>query len=159
MHDGVDGERHVVAGRALSVSFPASSPYATSAGGQLMGLNAADEIQGQQVWDDLPLGSGLAGGGDQSAVFGRPWYQQHLTTAGHGRLVPDMALEADLDYPIAELLHDRLQRSWLGRWRWDERATPLMAGGIALPDDQAASYGEGPLGLVNPLLHLGEGPL
>ena len=99
MHDGVDGERHVVAGRALSVSFPASSPYATSAGGQLMGLNAADEIQGQQVWDDLPLGSGLAGGGGQSAVFGRPWYQQHLTTAGHGRLVPDMALEADLALP------------------------------------------------------------
>ncbi len=54
----------------LSVSFPASSPYATSAGGELMGLNAADEIQGQQVWDDLPLGVGLAGGGGQSVVSG-----------------------------------------------------------------------------------------
>jgi subtilase family serine protease len=146
-----------IAGARLSVSFPASSPYATSAGGELMGLNAADEIQGQQVWDDLPLGSGLAGGGGQSAVFGRPWYQQHLPTAGHGRLVPDIALEADIDYPIADYCTTGCNgHGWAGGGG-TSAATPLMAGGIALADEQASSYGEGPLGLVNPLLYqLGE---
>ncbi len=146
-----------IAGARLSVSFPASSPYATSAGGELMGLNAADRIQGQRVWDDLPLGSGLAGGGGQSAVFGRPWYQQHLTTAGHGRLVPDMALEADLDYPIANYCTTGCNGyGWTGGGG-TSAATPLMAGGIALANEQASSYGEGPLGLVNPLLYqLGE---
>ncbi len=146
-----------IAGARLSVSFPASSPYATSAGGELMGLSAADEIQGQQVWDDLPLGSGLAGGGGQSAVFGRPWYQQHLTTAGHGRLVPDMALEADTDYPIATYCTAGCNGyGWAGGGG-TSAATPLMAGGIALADEQASSDGEGPLGLVNPLLYqLGE---
>ena len=123
-----------IAGARLSVSFPASSPYATSAGGELMGLSAADEIQGQQVWDDLPLGSGLAGGGGQSAVFGRPWYQQHLTTAGHGRLVPDMALEADTDYPIATYCTAGCNGyGWAGGGG-TSAATPLMAGGIALAD-------------------------
>ena len=142
-----------IAGARLSVSFPASSPYATSAGGELMGLDAADEIQGQQVWDDLPLGSGLAGGGGQSAVFGRPWYQQRLTIAGNGRLVPDVALEADLDYPIANYCTTGCDGyGWAGGGG-TSAATPLMAGGIALADEQASSNGEGPLGLVNPLLY------
>ena len=107
-----------------------------------MGLNAADEIQGQQVWDDLPLGSGLAGGGGQSAVFGRPWYQQHLTTAGHGRLVPDMALEADTDYPIANYCTTGCNGyGWAGGGG-TSAATPLMAGGIALADEQASATGK-----------------
>ena len=146
-----------IAGARLSVSFPASSPYATSAGGELLGLNAADQIQGQQVWDDLPLGSGLAGGGGQSAVFARPWYQQHLTTAGHGRLVPDVALEADLDYPVANYCTTGCDGyGWAGGGG-TSAATPLMAGGIALADERSSSYGEGPLGLVNPLMYqLGE---
>ncbi len=146
-----------IAGARLSVSFPASSPYAISAGGELIGLNTADEIQGQRVWDDLPLGSGLAGGGGQSAVFGRPWYQQPLTTAGHGRLVPDVALEADTEYRIADYCTTGCNGyGWAGGGG-TSAATPLMAGGIALADEQAASYGEGSLGLVNPLLYqLGE---
>jgi subtilase family serine protease len=142
-----------IAGARLSVSFPASSPYATSAGGELMGLNAADQIQGQRVWDDLPLGSGLAGGGGQSAVFGRPWYQQHLTTAGHGRLVPDVALEADLDYPIANYCTTGCNGYGWARGGGTSAATPLMAGGIALADQGASLHGQAPLGLVNPLLY------
>jgi kumamolisin len=144
-----------IAGARLSVSSPASSPYATSAGGELMGLNEADEIQGQQVWDDLPLGSGLAGGGGQSAVFGRPWYQDHLTIPGHGRLVPDISLEADLAYPIAAYC-----TTGCGGWAGGggtSAATPLMAGGVALADQEASLHGQAPLGLVNPLLYqLGE---
>ncbi len=142
-----------ISGARLSVSFPASSPYATSAGGELLGLNAADSLQGQQIWDDLPLGSGYAGGGGQSAVFGRPWYQQHLAIAGHGRLVPDVALEADFDYPIANYCTTGCDGyGWAGGGG-TSAATPLMAGGIALANEEASLQGQAPLGLVNPLLY------
>lgn len=142
-----------IAGARLSVSFPASSPYATGAGGELMGLNRADRIQGQRVWDDLPLGSGLAGGGGQSAVFSRPWYQRHLTAAGHDRLVPDLALEADTAYPIATYCATGCNGyGWAGGGG-TSAAAPLMAGGIALADQGAALHGQAPLGLVNPLLY------
>ena len=109
-----------IAGARLLVSFPASSPYATERRWELLGLDATDEIQGQEVWDDLPLGSGLAGGGGQSAVFARPWYQQHLTTAEHGRLCRRRP-RGRPRLPHRQLLHDRLRWLWLGRWRWDER--------------------------------------
>ena len=146
-----------IPGARLSVQFAASSPYATSAGGELIGLNAADSIQGQQVWDDLPLGSGLAGGGGQSAVFGRPWYQQDLAMAGSGRLVPDVALEADLDYPIAYYCTTGCSGYGWGPGGGTSAAAPLMAGGIVLADEQASLHGQAPLGLVNPLLYqLGE---
>jgi len=146
-----------VAGARLSVQFPASSPYTTSAGGELLGLNAANGIQGQRVWDDLPLGIGLAGGGGQSAVFSRPWYQQRLMTAGHGRLVPDVALEADIDYPIANYCTAGCNGYGWNRGGGTSAAAPLMAGGIALADQGASMHGQAPLGLVNPLLYqLGE---
>jgi subtilase family serine protease len=41
---------------------------------------------------------------------------------------------------------------WAGGGR-TSAAAPLMAGGIALADEQASSHGEAPLGLVNPLLY------
>jgi subtilase family serine protease len=70
-----------IAGARLSVQFSASSPYATSAGGELIGLNSADSIQGQQVWDDLPLGSGLAGGGE-AATAPKPSPSSARSTSG-----------------------------------------------------------------------------
>lgn len=146
-----------IAGARLSVSFPASSPYATSVGGELMGLNTRDEIEGQQVWDDLPLGTGVAGGGGQSAVFSRPWYQGPITMPSKGRLVPDVALEADTEYPIAAYCKFSCDGyGWVGEGG-TSAATPLMAGGIALANEKSSKHGESPLGLVNPLLYeLGE---
>ena len=68
-----------------------------------------------------------------------------------------MALEADTDYPIATYCTAGCNGyGWAGGGG-TSAATPLMAGGIALADEQASSDGEGPLGLVNPLLYqLGE---
>ena len=136
---------------------PSSSPFVTDAGGSLLGLDANDSIKNEEAWNDLPLGLGEASGGGQSAVFARPWYQQNLGIAGAGRLVPDVALEADVIYPIATY---RSRGCTLSGWQpggGTSAAAPLLAGGIALADEEQASQHHASLGLINPLLYqLGE---
>ncbi len=53
-------------GARLSVQYPSSSPFVTDAGGSLLGLDVNDSIKNEEAWNDLPLGLGVASGGDRA---------------------------------------------------------------------------------------------
>lgn len=86
-------------------------------------------------------------------MFARPWYQEGLSTAGDDRLVPDVALEADVLYPVATYCSSGCTSSGWQPGGGTSAAAPLLAGGIAMANDEAAAQHEGSLGLINPLLY------
>jgi subtilase family serine protease len=103
---------------------------------------------------------GSAGGGGQSARYGRPNYQNGATTS-RGRVVPDVSMLADIVpgysiYCTAGPPDCDPSTPWLAVGG-TSAATPLLAGGIALVDEQLHAHEQANLGLVNPLLYrLGE---
>ncbi|MGB7555438.1 MAG: protease pro-enzyme activation domain-containing protein [Candidatus Korobacteraceae bacterium] len=80
----------------LSVSYPASDPDVTAAGGTQLFTNQS-YFENEQGWSGGPYGcannDGGSGGGC-SAYFGIPGYQNGSACAG-SRSVPDLALNAD----------------------------------------------------------------
>ena len=110
-------------------------------------------MENERVWNDSPLGIGAAGGGGQSIVFSRPWYQAGLTLAGKGRAVPDVALEADFYAAISVYCAVNCTVHGWQTGGGTSAASPLFAGELALADEAAAQRHEPPLGLANPLLY------
>lgn len=95
---GDDGATDGVAGGALEVDFPASSPYATGCGGTHLVLQGT-AIESEVVWNDLSIGEGATGGG-VSEAFALPSYQAGIgvpkaPNGFSGRGVPDVAGDAD----------------------------------------------------------------
>jgi subtilase family serine protease len=132
----------------LSVSYPASSPYVTGVGGELLGLNPNDTLKSQQTWNDLPSGVGEAGGGGDSADFARPWYQKSLSIKDVRRLVPDVALEADVVLPVSVYCNSGCRSMGWQAGGGTSATTPLLAGGLALADQVAESRKQASLGLA-----------
>jgi subtilase family serine protease len=140
-------------------SWPSSDPLVTSVGGLALHLNAqGDEVYPDTVWNESALlGGAVAGGGGQSAVFGRPSYQNSVSSVvGLHRGTPDVSLSAAVN------------GSALVYWSFKgagppgafnlvggtSEATPEFAGIVAIAD-QAAGHD---LGLLNPRLYaLGAG--
>jgi subtilase family serine protease len=141
----------------LAVSYPASSPWVTGVGGTNFELNAANQIIGQQVWNDTPVQLG-AGGGGISQLFSRPSYQNTIVGLTH-RAVPDVSMLADVapGYVIyCSATPDCINRQNSDRWLpvgGTSAATPLLAGGVALTDEDLRRNGRQDLGLANPLLY------
>ena len=129
-------------------SWPSSDPLVTSVGGSMLNLNqAGDKITPDTVWNS----GGGAGGGGVSAVFSRPLYQIGVAgVVGHSRGTPDISMSAAVN-----------GGAWVywsfagfGGPGWDviggtSEATPIMAGIVALADQQARHR----LGLINPALY------
>jgi subtilase family serine protease len=94
-------------GIPATVSYPASSPYATAVGGISLALNSSNAIKWQSGWgtnlnllddaglvSDPPLGFFDAGsGGGSSSFFAKPGFQHKLP--GSFRLLPDISWIAD----------------------------------------------------------------
>jgi kumamolisin len=83
---------------ALTVDFPASSPFATGCGGTRL-LLTGEAIASEVVWNELAIGEGATGGG-VSGAFALPSYQTvaRVPAAPNGfvgRGVPDVAGNAD----------------------------------------------------------------
>jgi kumamolisin len=141
----------------LAVNYPASSPWATGVGGTNLDLGPDNTIRGQDVWndgDEIP-GQVDAAGGGLSDVFRRPGYQTG-TVAAARRAVPDVALLADIapGYTIYCTAQDCQNPT--GPWQTvggTSAATPLLAGGLALIDQDLRESRLQDLGLVNPLLY------
>jgi subtilase family serine protease len=148
----------------LAVSFPASSPYVTAVGGTNLTLNSANAIVTQPVWNDDAAAPGSAGGGGLSKLFKRPSYQTGVV-AGATRAVPDVAMLADIapGYDIyctadPECISTKFPNPW-APVGGTSAATPLLAGGLALIDQQLREHKQQSLGLINPLLYsLGKNP-
>jgi len=148
---------------ALAVSYPASSWWVTGVGGTNIALNAGNQILGQAVWNDAPLQVG-AGGGGLSGLFRRPTYQKAVVQPNR-RAVPDVSMLADVapGYTIfcsapGDCINSGNANPWLPVGG-TSAATPLLAGGIALVDQDLRLHGRQDLGLANSLLYsLGTSP-
>jgi kumamolisin len=142
----------------LAVNYPASSWWVTGVGGTNFVLNPANQIASQVVWNDGSDQPGSAGGGGQSILFDRPSYQR-ATRYRHARAVPDVSLLADVrpGYAIycaatPECVNPDSPNPWIAIGG-TSAATPLLAGGFALVNQQLQAAGRVPLGFVNPLLY------
>jgi hypothetical protein len=127
-------------------------------------LTAANQISAQLVWNDTNVSPGAAGGGGTSALFRRPSYQNG--TVGHNaRFVPDVSMLSDIapGYAVyctapADCLGNGNTNPWVPVGG-TSAATPLLAGGLALVDQELRMHGHEQLGFVNPMLYeLGRSP-
>ena len=152
----------------LAVSYPASSPYMTAVGGSLIELRKNNTRKREVVWNQGPIrigqdvGPGViggAGGGGQSIVSGRPWYQ-----SGNGsrmRTVPDVSAFAAPapGWPIHSIdpyLPPDSQVGDVPVWfpiGGTSAASPYFASAVAIMAAREAKRGRPPFGLVNPALY------
>jgi subtilase family serine protease len=141
----------------LAVSYPASSPWVTGVGGTNVALNAANQIIGEEVWNDAPLVV-TAGGGGLSDLFARPAYQSSFV-APDRRGVPDVSMLADVapGYEIfCTAKGDCIAKGHTNPWTQvggTSAAAPLLAGGLALVDQDLRRNKRQNIGLANPLLY------
>jgi len=142
---------------ALAVSYPASSWWVTGVGGTNIALNPGNQILGQTVWNDAPVQVG-AGGGGLSLLFRRPTYQKAVVLPNR-RAVPDVSMLADVapGYTIfcsapGDCINSGNANPWLPVGG-TSAATPLLAGGIALVDQDLRLHGRQDVGLANSLLY------
>jgi kumamolisin len=142
----------------LAVSYPGSSPWVTSVGGTNLQLTSANQIQNQIVWNDTDLQPGAAGGGGVSQLFARPSYQAG-TVPINRRVVPDVSALADIEpgyatyctaRPICVNSHNSNPWQAVGG---TSAATPLLAGAIALVNQDLHRQGKQFVGQLNPLLY------
>ena len=143
----------------LAISYPGSSPWVASVGGTNLVLNSANQIQNQIVWNDTDQDPGAAGGGGISQLFLRPSYQNG-TVALNRRVVPDLSALADVAPGYAtyctarpECINSQSSNPWqtVGG---TSAATPLLAGGIALVNQDLHRQGKQFVGQLGPLLYL-----
>lgn len=140
--------------RRLAVDFPASSPWVTGVGGTQLFLNPDNHIQRQLVWNDAGQHPMSAGGGGRSRLFARPAYQRGVVT-GDRRVVPDVSALADPAPGYAT--YCSAPDCGIGS-RWStvggtSAATPLLAGGVALVEQDLRQHGRKAIGFMNPLLY------
>ncbi|MDQ6816704.1 MAG: S53 family peptidase, partial [Actinomycetota bacterium] len=142
----------------LAANYPASSPWVTSVGGTNVHLNSANQIQSQMVWNDTTDQIG-AGGGGFSGVFPRPRYQTGIV-GQNSRAVPDVSMLADVA-PGFAIFCTAQGTSGCQGWTTvggTSAATPLLAGGIALVNQDLHKHQRELIGFLNPLLYqLGTG--
>ncbi|MDW5594906.1 S53 family peptidase [Conexibacter stalactiti] len=143
-----------------AVAGPSTSPFVTAVGGTNITLDSANRLRSQQVWNNAPAGLS-GGGGGISVLFESPWWQGGQQGGMGGRVVPDIAALGD-PYPgyaiycTADDQDCRGTRDPRGGWQTiggTSAATPLMAAGIVLANQEAKSKGQPPLGLLNPLIY------
>jgi subtilase family serine protease len=146
-----------------STSWPATSPWALAAGGTNLTLTAANTILSSGVWNDTeyppPYQQTAAGGGGVSTFEKRPWWQPPLGSQKTYRMVPDVAAFADASPGYAIICSHSVQDcgpspgqtiAFVGG---TSAAAPLVAGMIALWDQQAQRSGLPKPGFVPPLLY------
>jgi subtilase family serine protease len=159
---GVSASQLSSSDKKPQVDWPASSPWVLAVGGTNLTLAADNTITASGAWNDTaypaPYTTTAGGGGGSSTFESRPWWQpaQPFATSGK-RMVPDIAAFADANpgYPI--VCSNGVQGckgsgqsiAYVGG---TSAATPLVAGMIALWNQQAHNQGLPRPGFIAPLL-------
>ncbi|HEV7493376.1 S53 family peptidase [Baekduia sp.] len=157
---GVPAGQLTSAEKQPQASWPATSPWVLAVGGTNLTLDASNAIASSGPWNDTvyaaPYTATAGGGGGQSTLNARPWWQ---TGTASKRRVPDVAAFGDAapGYPI--ICSSGVQKCGPGAQSvafvgGTSAATPLVAGMIALWTQQARAQGLPRLGFVAPLLYL-----
>jgi kumamolisin len=144
------------------VSWPASSPWVLAVGGTNLTLDDENAIASSGAWNDsvypAPFKATAGGGGGSSAFEARPWWQPAQSFASSGkRMVPDVSAFAD-ESPGYPIVCSKGVQSCPGSSQsiafvgGTSAAAPLVAGMIALWDQQAHNQGLPRPGFVPPLL-------
>ncbi len=159
---GDDGDFQAAYG-SITVSSPASSPYATSVGGTSLFLNVNHSIKMQTGWGTnitrlssynpyppyIPpqfLGFLFGAGGGTSGVWPKPSYQGSLS--GNWRLVPDIAFNAD-PYTGAEVIDTERGQLFISVVGGTSLACPTFSGVWAIATQAAGTW----LGQAAPILY------
>ncbi len=148
-----------------TVSFPASSPFATAIGGTSLGLDSTNHIAFQTGWgtnltrianraslgnppDDPPLHLGFqfGAGGGSSLTFTKPDFQSNLP--GTMRLVPDISMLAD-PYTGVEIIETVGGQPSVGVIGGTSLACPMFSAIMAIASEKAGTG----LGQAAPLVY------
>jgi subtilase family serine protease len=124
---------------SLSVDDPASQPFVTSVGGTKI-VNATTP-PAEVVWNEPSHG---ASGGGISEMWAAPAYQQTYLGATGGRLVPDVAADADASTGYTVFYGD----SWTA-FGGTSAGAPLWAAIMALTNASCST----PIGFANPAIY------
>jgi subtilase family serine protease len=160
---GVPTSQLTASDKKPQVSWPASSPWVLAVGGTSLTLDAANAIASTGVWNDTayppPYQRAAGGGGGSSAFVKRPWWQPAQPFGSSGkRMVPDVAAFADESpgYPVVcsagvqDCSGSGQSIAFVGG---TSAAAPLVAGMIALWNQQAQAQGLPRPGFAPPLLY------
>jgi subtilase family serine protease len=179
---GDSGDNSLLSGIAPTADWPASSPFVTSVGGTSLGVGSGNSYVGETGWSTLRQrlvyvdgtpdhwGAGVftgGGGGGPSHIFPAPWYQSGVDTDNGMRTTPDISMVGD---PNTGFLVGQTQffpdRGCPGggtvcygefRLGGTSLSSPLLAGVMALVDQQRANHGMAPLGFANPAIYAAYG--
>src|SRR3954453_23219680 len=148
--------------KAPQVDWPASSPWVLAVGGTNLTLAADNTIASSGAWNDTaypaPFTASAGGGGGSSTFEARPWWQPEQSFATSGkRMVPDLAAFADAapGYPIvcsSSVQGCKGSGQSIAFVGGTSAAAPLVAGMIALWNQQAHNQGSPRPGFIAPLL-------
>ena len=160
---GVPANKLTSSDKKPQVSWPASSPWVLAVGGTNLTLGADNAIASTGVWNDTeypaPYEATAGGGGGSSAFESRPWWQPAQSFGASGkRMVPDVAAFADPSpgYPIvcsSGVQSCKGSGQTIAFVGGTSAATPLVAGMVALWNQQAQAQGLPRPGFVAPLLY------
>jgi subtilase family serine protease len=159
-------------------NWPASSPFVTAVGGTSLGVGSGNSYVGETGWSTLRQrleyvngspdhwGAGVftgGGGGGPSHIFPAPWYQAGVDTDNGMRTTPDISMVGD---PNTGMLVGQTQyfpdgscpgggTVCYGEFRLGgtSLSSPLLAGVMALVDQERENNGLPPLGFANPAIY------
>ncbi|MBO0780091.1 MAG: hypothetical protein J2P37_14805 [Ktedonobacteraceae bacterium] len=123
----------------LSVSFPASDPWAVAVGGTVLhatqqGMRAAETAWGNASADHRTCNNSWGGGGGLSAAFSMPGWQENYGKAiqgFHNRYSNGARQNADIAVDAANLL-DYYHGKWSNGGGGTSASTPIAAAGMSL---------------------------
>jgi subtilase family serine protease len=165
----------------LTVDFPGSSPFATSAGGTMFNEGSAtggtsywsaatdkntDNVSSakgyipETVWNESTSTSLGSGGGGVSSYFAKPTWQQGITPADGSRDVPDISLNAAANHDGYLFCSQgsctngfRNSAGNLNVVGGTSAVAPALAGIFALLEQKLGGGTAGRLGNINPVIY------
>jgi subtilase family serine protease len=160
---GVPADQLTSSDKQPQVAWPASSPWVLAVGGTSLTLATDNTIASHGAWNDTaypaPYTATAGGGGGSSTFEARPWWQPAQSFASSSkRMVPDISAFADAapGYPIvcsSGVQSCKGTGQSIAFVGGTSAAAPLVAGMIALWNQQAHNQGLPKPGFVAPLLY------
>ena len=146
-------------GTNLGVVDPGAQPYVTSVGATTLSYGSGGSYISETTWYSSSHGAGSGGG--FSAYWSIPSYQtaKGVITSGSGgsttkRNIPDVSLDGDPNTGYATYIAG----SW-SVYGGTSASSPLWCAFVALVNEYRASYGQGRVGFLNPIIYtLGTNP-